>query len=267
MESPQPKESLEACLALIDLVFRQLKHCMIDIQVSKFEGPVQALLPRLEVSVCRYFFSIYGESLWLKYHHKNAEANARFLTAKSRVADWEDSKLLEELEASDRGSSSDAPMSVVRTTCSSTEVLLLTRQRRNSIVNEILVECTNSVSGGSKTRIPCHRQPYFQVSHRISLLEEKSPLFGFTPLDTLDDLIAIISLLKTRVLEDNDREVVTMDEVFPIFVFCLIRSRLSSPFTLWNVLYDSLSDHQRLDSEGRYISILEQAALAVSDFM
>jgi len=55
-------------------------------------------------------------------------------------------------------------------------------------------------------------------------------------------------------------ELCSMDDILPLFVFVLLRSRLTCPHACARLLDDALSPDQRLDSEGRAVLLLESAA-------
>jgi len=91
---------------------------------------------------------------------------------------------------------------------------------------------------------------------------------GCAPREALEALESAQLEMKTDALEASDgrAELISMDDIMPIFVFVLIRSSLRRPFACARLLRDSLTPDERLEGEGRAVLLLESAATIVAFF-
>jgi hypothetical protein len=54
-------------------------------------------------------------------------------------------------------------------------------------------------------------------------------------------------------------DIQAMDDQIPLFILLLLGSNLSCPHLVWNLMYDSLNEDQRMESDGRLVTLLETA--------
>jgi len=120
----------------------------------------------------------------------------------------------------------------------------------------------------------CDAGPYERAAAALSQLEApfagngrgRAASGGVVPRDAVEALVLSQLEMKTCALESSSgkAELNSMDDIMPVFIFVLVRSTLSRPFACSRFMSDSLSQDQRLESEGRAVLLLESAARHVA---
>jgi len=110
--------------------------------------------------------------------------------------------------------------------------------------------------------------PYQRASAALSRVSSllRSGRSG-TPREALEELTISQLEMKTCAFEASGglEELCAMDDILPLFIFVLIRSSLKNPVACSQLLNDTLSYEERLDSEGRAVLLLESAARHVAE--
>ena len=59
--------------------------------------------------------------------------------------------------------------------------------------------------------------------------------------------------MKLEAMLPKNAAVEAMDDILPLFILCLARSKIRKPFFLSNLLLDWMTDEQRAESEGQVV--------------
>ncbi|CAD7942192.1 unnamed protein product [Amoebophrya sp. A120] len=93
----------------------------------------------------------------------------------------------------------------------------------------------------------------------INLLDEVAGTKVFFPMEVLEKLL----LVRTEIKLEAPCTLEGMDQVLPVFICCLLQSKIRHPFFLCNLLLDWLSNDQAAESEGQVVTLLESAATVI----
>ena len=107
----------------------------------------------------------------------------------------------------------------------------------------------------------------FRFDRSIALMNDLQRSFDSSavvvPNTFVQRLLSILVSVKTEVLTGTfgQRELESMDDIAPIFLFVLISAAdLKSPNALYHFLQDTMRPDQRLETEGRAVALLEGAS-------
>ena len=56
----------------------------------------------------------------------------------------------------------------------------------------------------------------------------------------------------------------SMDEILPLFIIAMIRSRIEKPNLLANLLLDWMNQEQKAESEGQIVAMFQSAAMVIA---
>lgn len=110
----------------------------------------------------------------------------------------------------------------------------------------------------------------FGYQKSIALLDDLQFTFDnsstIIPNVLLQRLLSILISMKTEVIVGTNaqRELESMDDIAPVFLFVLVSATgVKSPNALYNFLLDTMHSDQRMESEGRTVALLEGATRLV----
>lgn len=208
------------------------------------EAPPHASSKSLRPAVERCIFKHVGAPMWALYERRHSAEDAQFLAKVEALAKVPDAQLLQALDIRPefRGPSNQEDLS----TAAGTEDAGYTDSSP-----------TASLGGGVYERAAA------ALSQMEASVGEKSSCM---PRDALEVLALSQLEMKTCALEASggQAELQSMDDVMPLFVFVLVRSPLRRPLAFSRYMTDSLTQDERLESEGRAVLLLESAARHVA---
>lgn len=78
------------------------------------------------------------------------------------------------------------------------------------------------------------------------------------------DILERLLTARTEMKLEAGRFLESMDEILPLFICCLIQSKIQTPHFLANLLLDWMSSDQQAESEGQTVTLLLSAATVVA---
>merc|ERR1712232_1092199 len=89
---------------------------------------------------------------------------------------------------------------------------------------------------------------------------------GRTPKETIEALALAECEMKMCAFElSGGKELTSMDDVVPIFIFVLVRSSILHPLACAQLLHDALTKEERMTGHGKTVTILSSAARYIAD--
>lgn len=255
------------CLATVDRLHSLLEEHLAALPPppsSTTSGLVGAeqLRPWLRSSVERCLFGRVGGSLWQLYKSKSSAEDAQFAARTGTVAAKPDEVLLHLLEVRKEFCVLDfAPSEDVLLPCSSSSTTVSTKDTDGLPSTELgpfYALGGFDVSG---------KETYSRASAALSQVEVVlGSASGCIPRQALEALEFAQLEMKTCAFETSGGrvELVSMDDILPLFIFLLLRSSLASPLACARLLHDSLSSDERLSAGGRAVALLDAAARHVA---
>jgi len=88
-----------------------------------------------------------------------------------------------------------------------------------------------------------------------------------TPREAVEALALAQLEMRTCALEASGGQVelLAMEDTLPIFIFVLLRSSVTRPFTCARIMSDTLTPEEKLSSEGKAVALLDSAARYVAE--
>jgi hypothetical protein len=211
--------------------------------LSALQSPGEILqrdyLPRAKSCAERYIYSQLGDRVWKLYVAKFAENDAKFCGKRTLLRKLPVRILLDLVDVRKDF------WPVVGVDPDALDALPTT-------VEEFMIEG--------------HRSAFVRAAGSLTELRSKTNLPFSTPKEGLEAIVMTQTQLKAAVLQatNGQRELQAMDDQIPLFIFVLLASDLTCPFAVWNLLFDSLTENQRMESDGRIVALLETAACYVT---
>mmetsp|Transcript_72013 Transcript_72013/g.154117 ORF Transcript_72013/g.154117 Transcript_72013/m.154117 type:complete len:472 (-) Transcript_72013:138-1553(-) len=224
------------------------------------------LAPLLRTSVERCLFGRVGSTLWHLYRRGYAGEDERYVKKLRALGACRDDVLLEALgvRSEFRGTVSAKASAAEGLDA---DMVHLAFASKDDAQSEISAESqwTRSTAAESEdgmlSRLESH--PYGRAAAALADVEVAlSSGRGASPREAVEILADAQLEVKTCALEASGgrAELYSMDDLMPVFVFVLARAKLAHPFALAALLGASLSQDERLESEGRAVLLLESAA-------
>mmetsp|Transcript_26309 Transcript_26309/g.63367 ORF Transcript_26309/g.63367 Transcript_26309/m.63367 type:complete len:456 (+) Transcript_26309:56-1423(+) len=222
---------------------------------SAARGPgsqvIQDILPRCKVSVERFLFSKLGARVWSCYRSRYSAEDEAYVHKVRQLRQWPAEVLMRALgvdpcfvggvDAQKSTLLAESTAASTRDTCSPREE----EERRAPPADD------------AKRPLP-----FARASAGLTQFVSSSAVPHDCPRRACHQLLGVLTELQTAALEatGGQRELTTMDDKLPVFLFALVHSELDYPFAVWHLLLDSLSADQRMETEGRAVTLLEIAS-------
>jgi len=257
------------CSSAIDHICELMGDVLASAHAS---GDVSSAVfrPWVRPSVERCIFSRVGMPLWRFYESRHAAQDERYSQKWRLLSSVSDTRLLTNLEVRRefRGEGAAASSTFLFPKDGSS---ICSHQTPSTDVdsNEATSHIYEHAPIGAAD---CDKFGSIHVYERaIAALSEVETAFrsglGSNPRKAVEALMFSQLELKTCALElsGGQAELCAMDDIMPLFLFILSRSSLRRPFACAKVMHDSLTGDERLDCEGRAVTLLESAARYIAE--
>eukprot|EP00930_Biecheleria_cincta_P048708 TRINITY_DN33987_c0_g1_i1.p1 TRINITY_DN33987_c0_g1~~TRINITY_DN33987_c0_g1_i1.p1 ORF type:complete len:479 (+),score=95.66 TRINITY_DN33987_c0_g1_i1:212-1438(+) len=259
VQQGRPMSEVQAAVHQLCLLLEQEEHGEATPGKPKVVSELQA---HVRPAVERCIFKHVGAPMWSLYERRHSAEDAQFLAKVEALAKIPDARLMEALEIRSefRGAQASAVEGVPTNRDDGTTSHLSTAAGTEDAgypdagpSKEPAVSSVSSLGGSAYERAAAAlSQLELSVGEKCSCI----------PRDALEVLSLAQLEMKTCALEASGgrAELQSMDDVMPLFVFVLVRSPLRRPFAFARYMTDSLTQDERLESEGRAVLLLESAA-------
>lgn len=280
-EQAQP---LGICKLAVDRLCRLLEQHANELsrsQPSKEHKALLEFLPWVRPSVERCVYMRVGLPMWRRYQSLNSREDTIYREKVASLRSASDAVLLAALDirpefrggaAPTSSSSSRVPKKAADAATAPREESALEAGADSFMTPSTAGDADEARSG--TTSEGCRsiagaswEGPYERAILALSQLEVAfSSGKNCLPREAIEALTLSQLEMKTCALEmsDGKAELCSMDDILPVFIFILVRSSLLHPFACARFISDSLSQDERLESEGRAVLLLNSAAQHVA---
>lgn len=273
------------CNSAVDHLCKLIQESWGDAAATEVVGTAPSVPSesRLRACVERCLFTRVGPFLWRVYSGQHEAKDTCFVQRARALRALSDVALMQALEVREdlRG------LMVAASPCSKdnydAEETEATRSTAAGSEDEEPGECApregpgahdggveasgDSPGGGALEAVAGEAAPSGSVYRRAAAaLSSVEALLGAghsgTPLEAVEALTLAHLEMKMCALEASGGsvELTLMEDVLPIFVFVLLRSSFSKPFTCARFLADAITSEETLNNEGKVVQLLEGAA-------